>query len=60
MYNGVDLDTFSENYVTLLNSLYADKRRTIVSCLLPRARKSVDLIKAIKWHPERNMRQERD
>ena len=58
MDNGVSLDTFSENYVTLLNSISEDNRRTIVSGLLPR--KSVDLIKAIKWHPERNMRQERD
>ena len=34
--NGVDLDTFSENYVTLLNSISEDNRRIIVSGLLPR------------------------
>lgn len=39
--NGADLDTFSENYVSLLNSLSAENRRIIVSGLLPR--ESVDL-----------------
>ena len=39
--NGMDLDSFSDSYVELLNSLEADNRRIIVSGLLPR--QSVDL-----------------
>lgn len=39
--SGVDLTTFSENYVSLLNSLDADNRRIVVSGLLPRG--SADL-----------------
>ncbi|MEW8544985.1 MAG: SGNH/GDSL hydrolase family protein [Candidatus Thiodiazotropha sp.] len=39
--SGVDLDSFSENYVSLLNDLSANNRRIIVSGLLPR--ESVDL-----------------
>ena len=39
--NGADLDTFSDNYVSFLNSLSAENRRIIVSGLLPR--ESVDL-----------------
>ena len=38
---GVDLDTFSKSYVSLLNSISAENRRIIVSGVLPR--KSVDL-----------------
>ena len=38
---GVDLDTFSKSYVSLLNSISAENHRIIVSGLLPR--KSVDL-----------------
>ena len=39
--NGVDIDTFSENYVSLLNSLSAENRRIIVCGFL--TRQSVDL-----------------
>ena len=39
--DGVDLDTFSKSYVSLLNSISGESRRIIVSGLLPR--KSVDL-----------------
>ena len=39
--NGADLDTFSDNYVTLLNSLSDENRRIVVFGLLPR--ESVDL-----------------
>ena len=39
--NGVDFDTFSENFGTLLNSISEDNRLLIVSSSLPR--KSVDL-----------------
>ena len=39
--NSADLDTFSDNYISLLNSLSADNRRIIASGLLPR--ESVDL-----------------
>lgn len=39
--DGVDLDSFSKSYVSLLNSISAENRRIIVSGLLPR--KSVDL-----------------
>lgn len=39
--NEDDLDTFHENYVSLLDSLVSDERRIIVSGLLPR--KLVDL-----------------
>ena len=39
--NGADVDTFSENYISLLNTLSAKNRRIIVSGLLPR--QSVDL-----------------
>ena len=39
--NGINLNTFSENYVSLLNTLDAENRRIIVSGLLPR--ESVDL-----------------
>ena len=38
---GVDMNTFTDNYVSLLNSLDAENRRIIVSGLLPR--ESVDL-----------------
>ena len=39
--SGVDLESFDDNYVSLLNDLSADDRRIIVSGLTPRA--SVDL-----------------
>ena len=39
--SGVDINTFSNNYVSLLNNLDAENRRIIVSGLLPR--ESVDL-----------------
>ena len=39
--NGTDIETFYDNYVSLLESLQTDDRRLIVSGLLPRA--SVDL-----------------
>lgn len=39
--NGTDLDTFSENYQSLLDDLKPDERNVIVSGLLPR--ESVDL-----------------
>ena len=39
--DGVDLDTFSKSYVSLLNSISAENRRIIVSGFLPR--NSVDL-----------------
>ena len=39
--SGVDITTFSNNYVSLLNNLDAENRRIIVSGLLPR--ESVDL-----------------
>lgn len=38
---GVDLETFSDNYTTLLDNLTSDDRRIIVSGLLPR--ETVDL-----------------
>ena len=41
LWDGMDLDSFSDSYVELLNSLEADNRRIIVSGLLPR--QSVDL-----------------
>ena len=39
--DGVDLETFSKSYVSLLNSISAENRRIIVSGLLPR--KTVNL-----------------
>ena len=39
--DGVDIDTFSKSYVSLLNSIAAENRRIIVSGFLPR--KTVDL-----------------
>ena len=39
--DGVDIETFSKSYVSLLNSIAAENRRIIVSGLLPR--KTVDL-----------------
>ena len=45
--SGVDLDSFSENYVSLSNDLSAENRHIIVSGLTPR--ESVDLNPTIKY-----------